>query len=127
MSAEECNRLTPDHHYDSTLENLETYGASPVLPCWQLERVPVDGVDPRQRLEDQLGGDSADKVDSIRTAIRAGEALPPVNFLHNPSGQYPYFLLEGLHRFNATCYEQQSEILAWVAHIACCGGPGPDL
>jgi hypothetical protein len=78
-------------------------------------------------LEDQLEGDSADKIDSNRTRIRAGEALPPVNFLHHPRGPYPYFLLEGLHRFNPTCYERRPEILAWVAHIACCGGPEPDL
>ena len=61
---------------------------------------------------------------SLQQAIRSGEPLPPVYLLHTVSSSHEYYLFEGMHRFTAS-HRERAEMLAWLAHIGCCGGPAP--
>lgn len=129
LSADECNAMLPDHDFGSTIDNLESvYDTSPRLKCWQSERVSTQQIDPGQLIDDPDDVDGHRKTESIREAIRSGSFVPPVIIIHRPTHDvYPFVLIEGRHRFNAAHRECATHMLAWVAHLGCCGGPGPDL
>jgi hypothetical protein len=82
--------------------------------------------------------DGIAKVESSRGLLRSGSAPPAILLAHAPDGPVfatgsseryigTYHLLEGRHRYNAAYQERQRTILAWVAHVGCCGGPEADL
>ncbi|WP_045747272.1 hypothetical protein [Actinoplanes rectilineatus] len=131
------NTEVPDHHHDSTVENLVTiFGASDHLACLRKEDVPVDQIQKWQLLDDPDAVESIAKVEDIRRTLRSGRALPAIVLVHTPDGPRfgdglprrigAYHLLEGMHRYNATYLEQAPTIFAWVAHVGCCGGPEAD-
>jgi len=138
-SLTELNAQAPDHHHDSTVENLAgLYDASEDLTCFLKEHVPVAEINESQLHDDpdDLEGDA--KIESIRSTIRAGVPLPAVVVVHTPEGRSRwalpeyrgvgfYHLLEGRHRYNAAHRERTPRLYAWVAHIGCCGGPDADL
>jgi hypothetical protein len=129
LSLSVLNEEVPDHHHGSTVDNLdEIYDVSEDLECWHEEDVKVDQIDPCQLIDDPDDGEGHTKVESIRTTLRVEGWLPAVILIHHPDEKdFPYTLIEGRHRYNATHREGRSHIFAWVAHVACCGGPPPDL
>ena len=122
LSLEKTDQLYPDHDFPSTADNLWHYGIDQDVPCFSLCTVSCTRVDPGQLLDDPDATESQEKVVSLQEAIRHDEPLPPVYLLHTVSSSYEYYLFEGMHRFTA-CHRERAEMLAWLAHIGCCGGP----
>jgi hypothetical protein len=131
------NTEVPDHHHDSTVENLLTiFGASDQLRCFHKEDVPVAKIQKWQLIDDPDATESIAKVNDIRRTLRAGRPLPAIVLVHTPDGPRfndgrpgrvgAYHLLEGQHRYNAAYQEGWPTIFAWVAHVGCCGGPHAD-
>lgn len=117
-----ANRLIPDKDFDSTADNLESlYGIGESTQCLRLESVPLEGIDPEQRMDDESAVESLDKIAGLREAVTANQPLPPIYVVHHPGATYPYFLLEGMHRFSSYLIEQVDTVPAWVAHVNCCG------
>lgn len=129
LSADECNALTPDHDYGTTIDNLEIqYGVSTDLACWHLESIPTAQIDPSQLIADADDTEGHAKVESIQISLRDGTFVPPVIIIHeSPLSAHPYVLIEGRHRYNAAHRESFSTVSAWVAHLGCCGGTEADL
>ena len=136
-SLDALNTEVPDHHHDSTVENLVTiFEASDYLPCFRKEHVPVASIQEWQLLDDPDDTDGIAKVEGIRRTLRAGRSLPAIVLAHTPNGPRfddgrpgrigAYHLLEGRHRYNAAYQERAPTIFAWVAHVGCCGGPEAD-
>jgi hypothetical protein len=137
-SLDALNAEVPDHHHDSTVENLVgIFDASDELRCFHKEDVPVVEIQKWQLNDDPDDVEGIAKIEDIRRAVRAGVRLPAIVLVHRPDGpqfehhgpsQYAgsYHLLEGRHRYNAAYQEQTPKIFAWVAHIGCCGGPEAD-
>jgi hypothetical protein len=123
------NDEVPDHHHDSTVDNLATiYYASDNLRCFQKEHVPAAEIDSCHLFDDPEDADGDFKIESIRTTIRTGIPLPAIVMIHFSGHEgTPYHVLEGRHRYNACYREQVPRVYAWVAHLGCCGGPTPDL
>lgn len=133
------NIEVPDQHHFSTVDNLSSiFNASDSLRCFRKERVLVAEIQKWQLHDDPHDHEGIAKIESIRSALRAGASLPAVVLVHAASNPPfvlgssdlwlgNYHLLEGLHRYSATCLEQARSIFAWVAHLACCGGPKADL
>lgn len=117
----ETNNLIPDHDIDSTISNSEGYGIGEGDRRWTLEGVSVVAIDPMQLIDDPADHDGRAKAESIRATFRAGGFVPPVYVLHRPGADYPYFLIEGRHRYNAAHLETITHITAWVGHVDCCG------
>lgn len=124
LSLNMTDHLYPDHDFPSTADNLWHYGIDEDVPCFSLCTVSSARVDPGQLLDDPDAFESQEKVASLQEAIRSGEPLPPVYLLHTVSSSHEYYLFEGMHRFTAS-HREQAEMLAWLAHIGCCGGPAP--
>ena len=124
LSLDLTDQLYPDHDFPSTADNLWHYGVDQNVPCFSLCTVSPARVDPGQLLDDPDALESQEKVASLQQAIRSGEPLPPVYLLHTVSSSYEYYLFEGMHRFTAS-HRERAEMLAWLAHIGCCGGPAP--
>ncbi|HET7414166.1 MAG TPA: hypothetical protein VFI97_00535 [Arthrobacter sp.] len=122
LSLDMTDHLHPDHDYPSTADNLWQCGIDQDVPCFSLCTVNSARVDPGLLLDDPDAFESQEKVSSLQEAIRSGEPLPPVYLLHTVSSSYEYYLFEGMHRFTA-CHRERAEMLAWLAHIGCCGGP----
>ena len=115
--------MPDEHHYDSTVENFEAAGASEFDALWSLEKVPTTDVDPLQLIDGPTDETARAKVRSIQQAMRQGTFLPPVYVLHVPRA-FPYFLIEGRHRYNAAHEVHVPLLLAWVAHVECdCTAP----
>lgn len=123
------NAEAPDHDHGSTVDNLhELYGASEHLACWRKEEVEVGRVDPFQLFDDPDDIEGNSKIESIRATLRSGQSVPAVIIIHHAGNEkYPYWLIEGKHRYNAAHREKLPRINGWVAHISCCGGPAADL
>ncbi|MFF3869042.1 hypothetical protein [Micromonospora sp. NPDC001898] len=123
------NDEMPDHDHGSTVDNLDHgFQVSEHLECWRKEYVRTGLVHPNQLIDDPDDVDGHMKVESIGETLRAGEPLPAVVLIHQPDERgHPYQLIEGRHRYNAIHREGWPLIFAWVAHVSCCGGPGPDL
>ncbi|WP_169743079.1 ParB N-terminal domain-containing protein [Knoellia subterranea] len=117
--------MPDEQHYDSTVENFEASGASEFDAVWSLENVPVASVDPLQLIDDPTDETARTKVRSIQQAIRQDTFLPPVYVLHVRRA-FPYFLIEGRHRYSAAHEEQIPLLLAWVAHVECVCPPHED-
>lgn len=138
-SLKALNAEVPDHHHDSTVDNLDgIFDASDELRCFRKEHVPVAEIEKWQLHDDPDDAEGIAKIENLRRAIQAGIRLPAIVLVHVPGGprfeQYrdpryagAYHLLEGRHRYNAAYQEQMPTIFAWVAHIGCCGGPDADL
>lgn len=129
LSAHECNDYVPDHaHFGSTIDNLaHNYSVSGDLQCWPLGRIDPVQVDPYQLIDDPDDHEGHAKVAAIRTAVASGARMPPVIVVHQPrDAEHPYDLMEGRHRYNAALVDRLP-MVAWVAHIGCCGGPAADL
>jgi len=137
-SLSELNAEAPDHHHDSTVENLAGLAyASDELRCFHKQHVAVPEISEALLHDDPDDVEGDAKIESIRLTIRAGAPLPAVVLVHTPTGQslwVPtargkgfYQLLEGLHRYNAARRERAPHIYAWVAHVGCCGGPTADV
>jgi hypothetical protein len=138
-SLDDLNTEMPDHHHDSTVENLAgSFDVSDELRCFHKEHVPVAEIQKWQLHDDPDAFENIAKIEELRIAIRRGVRLPAIVLVHTPTGprfgdadnpRYlgAYHLLEGMHRYNAAYQEQESKIYAWVAHIGCCGGPDSDL
>ena len=78
LSAAECNQLSPDADYGSTIDNLEAlYATSIELKCWKPESVSMGRIDPGQLLDDPDDVDGDAKVESIRESVRTGAPVPP--------------------------------------------------
>lgn len=125
----QANLLEPDEqHYHSTVENMAAlFQVSEDLACWRRENVPVAHIDPFQLIDDPDDLDGEAKVEAIRKAMQEGARMPAVITVHEPDAEFPYFLAEGRHRYNAAHREAAPAIAAWVAHIGCCSGPEADL
>lgn len=105
----------------------ELYGVSVDLPCWLHASIDSAQVDPLQLIDDPDDDEGHAKVERIRAAAARGERMPPVIVIHQPSESvYRYYLIEGRHRYNGAVADQL-HLVAWVAHIDCCGGPAADL
>lgn len=138
-SLTDLNAEVPDHHHDSTVENLAgIFDASEDLRCFHKEHVPVEEIQKWQLHDDPEDVEGDTKIEDIRRTIRSGIALPAIVLVHTPEGRGPfswhrergigfYHLLEGRHRYNAAHRERAPRIYAWVAHIGCCGGLEADL
>jgi hypothetical protein len=138
-SLSELNAEAPDHHHDSTVENLEgLFGASEALRCFHKEYVAVFDINEALLHDDPDDVEGVAKIESIRLTIRVGVPLPAIVLVHTPTGQSArasspvkgkgfYHLLEGLHRYNAARRERAPQVYAWVAHVGCCGGPAADV
>lgn len=124
VSLDMTEQIYPDHDYPSTADNLWHYGADGDSPCFTINTVPAVEIDPGQLLDDPDATDSQAKVESIQGSIREAEPIPPVYLLHTPAKKFQYYLFEGMHRFTAT-HREGTQLLAWVAHLGCCGGPSP--
>ncbi len=122
-SLKELNAEAPDHHHDSTVENLAgLFGATEDLQCFRKEQAPVAEINDAALHDDPEETQGNAKIESIRSTIRAGVPLPAVVLVHTPSGISPwpppskakgfYHLLEGLHRYNASRREQVPLIYA---------------
>lgn len=127
LSLNETQELVPDHDYVSTADNLSAYGRESDEPCFQLESVAVDAIEPGQLIDDPDDDAGWAKVASIRGSIQAGVHLPPVYLRHVAGGEHPYYLFEGRHRYNAAHAEGVAALVAWVAHIDCCVLGGADV
>ncbi len=133
------NAETPDHHHDSTVENLAgLFGASEDLRCFHKEYVVVTEINEALLHDDPDDVEGEAKIESIRSTIRSGASLPAIVLVHTPTGQSAwasspakgkgfYHPLEGLHRYNAARRERAPRIYAWVAHVGCCGGSAADV
>lgn len=138
-SLTDLNAEAPDHHHDSTVENLASiFDASDHLRCFHKQYVVVAEIQRSQLHDDPADFLGDTKIEEIRQTIRSGIHLPAVVLVHTPEGRSPfpwlkergigfYLLLEGRHRYNATHREGAHSIFAWVAHVGCCGGPEADL
>ncbi|MEN3615443.1 hypothetical protein AAH979_38845 [Plantactinospora sp. ZYX-F-223] len=138
-SLTELNTEAPDHHHESTVDNLaDIYNASESLRCFRKQHVPVPEIQQAMLHDDPEDVQANTKIESIRLAIRSGVTLPGVVLVHNPANRSPlprqgrryigsYHLLEGMHRYTAAHREEAPQIYAWVAHLGCCGGPQADL
>lgn len=124
VSLEVTDRIYPDHDNPSTADNLWHYGANETTPCFTINTVHAVKVDPGQLLDDPDALESQAKVESIRQTIQRDEPLPPVYLLHTVGNEYEYYLFEGMHRFTAS-HREDVQLLAWVAHLGCSGGPRP--
>jgi hypothetical protein len=129
-----AQRRAPDHHHDSTAENLGSICyASEGLQRFRKERVPVAEIDACLLFDDPDDVDGDLKIELIRSTIHSDIPLPAVVIVHHcplkrpgrPPG--PYHVLEGKHRYNAAYRERTPQLYAWVAPIGCCGGPIADL
>ncbi|MEV0271452.1 hypothetical protein AB0H43_21960 [Hamadaea sp. NPDC050747] len=128
-SLHELNEEVPDHDHWSTVDNLAVlHSASDRLACWRKEMVTLGDIGLGFLMDDPDALDSEAKIESIRQTIRNGAPLPAIVLVHGRGGpNAKYAPLEGLHRFNAVYREGVPKVFAWVAHIACCGGPVADL
>src|SRR5690242_19122593 len=98
-SLADLNTVHPDHDYPTTVDNLYWYGATESLACWIIDSIPVAKIDPLQLHDDPADTEGLEKIAAIRGSLRSGVALPPVVTIHYPKGGWPYFLIEGKHRY----------------------------
>jgi hypothetical protein len=122
LSLHATNEVFPDHDFWSTCDNSEAFGIPSDAHAWGLEAVPVAQIDPFQLIDDPDDAEGLAKIASIRRSMRDGDRLiPPVYVLHYPEREYPFFLVEGKHRYNAAHQEERLALVAWVGHSQCCG------
>lgn len=128
LTAQECDDMVPDSDFGSTIGTLDAqYRVSTELRCWKLEAIATAAIDPLQLIDDSDDNDGHEKAERLRFEFRARRFVGPVTIVHSAANGYPYGLIEGRHRYNAAHREGLPTMKAWVAHIGCCGGPGPDL
>lgn len=129
LSAADCHRLAPEDDFATTARSLETeYKVSTALRCWHLEHVSVSLIDESQLWTDTEALDIMANIEAYRHMRREGRQAPPVTVIHcQDASRWPFFLLEGMRRYNAAYQEGADSIAAWVGHFGCCGGPASDL
>lgn len=117
ISLSDTQKVVEDDHYDSTVGNFEDWtGLDEYATVWDIEAVPVGLIDKGQLIDDPDDHWGHEKAESIRRSMRDGTFIPPVFVLHMPNKEWPYWLLEGRHRYNAAHREGVAVIPAWVAH-----------
>ena len=122
ISLVEANRLVADDAFATTAGNLHAlYGVHEDVRCWSLEHLPVSSIDPDQRMDDPSAVESIRKIEAMIRGMRRGATLPPIYVVHHQDSKFPYFLLEGMHRFSSYLTERMDQATAWVAHVDCCG------
>ena len=131
-SLQELNDEAPDNDHLTTVCSLEAmFRVSADLRCWEKMSIPVREIeDPGQLVDPEDPENSEDdaQIEDIRAALREGRRLAAVIIVHDPKDLvHQYWLMEGMHRYNAAHREDTAMIYAWVAHIDCCNGPAPDL
>jgi hypothetical protein len=118
----------PDYHYGSTLDNLENlYGVSSDLRCIQIQAVVTSEIDPARAHDDPEDDEGLATISRYRKRFRTGAAVSAVVVVHHSAADYPYNLIEGMHRFTAALREALERVPAYLVHPGCCGAPKPDV